>query len=300
MECLHPFCPMGTGALNWAVVAEQAIPSGARKRPQAIADLVTALDRDFGLAPGNQAKNMSKPTIVIAHFKALLDLCPCLVTQIDIPVSAQAVVHLCELTLGAPISSDNIGKAFAIQHPKSRNWRYPPFRKPTAGVGDISEFLCSDLLANEGIPRMKSVKGAWPDWKVPGHALLNKGSLRDIRALGDILIPCAPTNLLISVKTESARERLLYSANSIEGIGFGFFNQPDEFVTKRRIQLFKRMGFSAIYMPDATLDQVRVLLDKRNEDLADVQNIYGTQLYRPHSIFTADMKRVVGRSAFDL
>ena len=181
----------------------------------------------------------------------------------DVPVDARAVVHLCELTLGDRISSGNVGQAFAIQHPNGRAWRYPPFRVPAAGVGEISELLCSDLLANEGVPRMGSDSKGWPDWRMPGHALLNKGALRDLRALGDILIPCAPTNLLVSVKTESARERLLYSANSIEGIGVGFFNQPDEFVTKRRIQLFKRMGFSAIYMPDNTIDQVRTTLTER-------------------------------------
>lgn len=102
------------------------------------------------------------------------------------------------------------------------------------------------------------------------------------------------------MKTESAWERLRYSANSIEGIGFGFFNRADEFVTKRRIQLFKRMGFSALYIPDDTLEQIEAELVRRGEDIADVQNIYGTQLYRPHSIFTSDMRRIVGRSAFDL
>ena len=70
----------------------------------------------------------------------------------------------------------------------------------------------------------------------------------DPQALGDILIPCAPTNLIISVKSEVARERLLYSANSIEGIGFGFFKEPEEFWTSSRMSLYKRMGFTAIYM----------------------------------------------------
>ncbi len=300
MECLHPFCPMGAGAQNWTEVAELVVPAGTRRRAQAVTDLTVALNQGFNLAPAAIAMNIPAPTAVQKHLQNLIAYCPCLVTQMDIPVSARAVVHLCELTLAARISSANIGQAFAIQHPNGRAWLYAPFRAPTAGVGDISELLCSDLLANEGIPRMEATNGGWPTWQMPGHALLNMGLLRDLRALGDILIPCAPTNLLISVKTESARERLLYSANSIEGIGFGFFTQPDEFVTRRRIQLFKRMGFSAIYMPDDTLIQVGALLVQRGVDLATVQNIYGTQLYRPHSIFTADMRRIVGRSAFDL
>ncbi|WP_167853468.1 hypothetical protein [Roseovarius aestuariivivens] len=267
---------------------------------QVVRDLVNNLNRDFGQGPAAAARNMPNPARVQAHMKTLLRLCPCLVTQMDVAVDARAVVHLCELTLGFPISPANVAQAFDIQHPRGRAWRFPPFRVPTAGVGDISEFLCSDLLHNAGILRMELGADGWPDWQIPGHALMNSGKLRDLRALGDILVPCAPTNLVISVKTESARERLLYSANSIEGIGFGFFTQPDEFVTRRRIQLFKRMGFSAIYMPDATLDQVRDTLLRRREDLANVQNIYGTQLYRPHSIFTDDILRVVGRSAFDL
>jgi hypothetical protein len=64
---------------------------------------------------------------------------------------------------------------------------------------------------------------------MPGHILLNEGPMQSLQALGDILIPCAPTNLVISVKSEVARERLLYSANSIEGVGFGFFKEPEEF-----------------------------------------------------------------------
>lgn len=291
---------MGTGARSWNDVAELVVPAGARRRAQAVADLTAALDRDFAQAPGAVAASLPEPTTVNAHFRRLLSLCPCLANQMDVPVDARAVVHLCELTLGGRISSGNVGQAFAIQHPNGRAWRYPPFRVPTAGVGEISELLCSDLLANEGVPRMGLDGDGWPDWRMPGHALLNTGALRDLRALGDILIPCAPTNLLISVKTESARERLLYSANSIEGIGFGFFNQPDEFVTKRRIQLFKRMGFSAIYMPDVTIDQIRATLTARGVNPTSVQNIYGSQLYRPHSIFTSDMSRIVGRSTFDL
>ncbi|MGL3210520.1 hypothetical protein [Bradyrhizobium sp. BR 1433] len=84
---------------------------------------------------------------------------------------------------------------------------------------------------------------------MPGHILLNQKKMKDLQAPGDIMIPCAPPNLLISVKTETARERLLYSANSID-IGFGFFSQPYEFWTRSRVRLFKRMGFSAIYLPD--------------------------------------------------
>lgn len=146
---------------------------------------------------------------------------------------------------------------------------------------------------------MKLGKDKWPVWSMPGHVLLNEGKMNDLKALGDILIPCAPTNLVISVKSEKAKERLLYSANSIEGIGFGFFDTPSEFWTKRRMQLYKRMGFSAIYMPNTTLAQLQATL-KLNGTSQFAVNINGTALYRPLTQFSDDMNRIVGKSAFDL
>ena len=120
-----------------------------------------------------------------------------------------------------------------------------------------------------------------------------------LRALGDILVPCAPTNLVISVKSEVARERLLYSANSIEGVGFGFFKEPQEFWTVSRMSLYKRMGFSAIYMPDVTHAAVMGHLMGNNTQRHAV-NINGTDLYRPLTIFGDDMRRIVGRSSTGL
>jgi hypothetical protein len=136
----------------------------------------------------------------------------------------------------------------------------------------------------------------WPVWEMPGHVLLNEGKMSSLKALGDILVPCAPTNLIISVKSEVARERLLYSANSIEGIGFGFFKEPQEFWTRSRMTLYKRMGFTAIYMPDGTHADVmaKVGLDGTTKHAV---NINGTDLYRPLSSFGEDMKQVVGRSS---
>ena len=89
------------------------------------------------------------------------------------------------------------------------------------------EMLCSEVLTSSGIPVMPQRADKWPLWEMPGHILLNEGKMASLQALGDILIPCGPTNLLISIKSEVARERLLYSANSIEGIGFGFFKEPE-------------------------------------------------------------------------
>ena len=120
------------------------------------------------------------------------------------------------------------------------------------------EMLCSEVLANEGIPVMWPDADGWPKWDMPGHILLNESKMRSLKAFGDILIPCGPTNLVISVKSEAAKERLLYSSNAIEGIGFGFSKHASEFWTPSRMNLYKRMGFSAIYVPDETHEKIVV------------------------------------------
>jgi hypothetical protein len=161
------------------------------------------------------------------------------------------------------------------------------------------EMLCSEVLTNAGIPAMALDAMAWPVWSMPGHILLNKGKMNGLRAFGDILIPCAPTNLVISVKSEAARERLLYSSNAIEGIGFGFFNDASEFWTRERMRLYKRMGFTAIYMPANTHAQVTAQLAARGS-AAHAVNVNGTALYRTLGDFASDMVRVVGRSSMEL
>ncbi|WP_156406980.1 hypothetical protein [Bosea sp. Root670] len=230
---------------------------------------------------------------------ALLDLCPCLFNQINMPPTSRAIVHFCESSIGARITDANVMQAFKAQLPKATAWKYAPAGYFTGRGGDVMEYLCSEVLNNGGIPQMAPGDNGWPEWSMPGHILLNEGKMQDLKALGDILIPCAPTNLIVSVKSVKAKERLLYSANSIEGIGYGFFDSPEEFWTVRRMQLFKRMGFSAIYLPDDTLAKLtaRLIKDKTRPFAV---NINGTPLYRPLTQFTSDMRKVVGKSAFDL
>jgi len=57
------------------------------------------------------------------------------------------------------------------------------------------EMLCSEVLTTAGIPTMSLGADRWPIWNMPGHILLNEGKMCSLQALGDILIPCAPTNL---------------------------------------------------------------------------------------------------------
>ncbi|PZR81796.1 MAG: hypothetical protein DI537_37635 [Stutzerimonas stutzeri] len=215
------------------------------------------------------------------------------------PPTSRAIVHFCELSIGARITDANVMHAFKAQLPKATTWKYTPAGDFNGRGGDVMEYLCSEVLNNGGIPQMTPADEGWPKWNMPGHILLNEGKMQDLKALGDILIPCAPTNLIVSVKSVKAKERLLYSANSIEGIGYGFFDSPEEFWSVRRMQLFKRMGFSAIYMPDDTLAKLKAQLEGKKIDQFAV-NINGTPLYRPLTQFSADMRKVVGKSAFDL
>lgn len=300
MDCLHPFCPMSapSNAPTWSsVVGQPEFKIKAGDRP----GVAAFLDANFRNIGTWTSTPLFPSPLTLALLKRLLQYCPCLFTQIDASPTARAIVHLCELTLGARINSSNVHDAFLIQHPRAGtpSMTYPPRKAAGSIGGTIMEFLCSEVLASAGIPPMKLDAEKWPEWVMPGHVIMNEGKMQSLKAFGDILIPCAPTNLVISVKSEAARERLLYSSNSIEGVGFGFFNQPGEFWTTSRMALFKRMGFSAIYMPDATHTQVMARVTGEGREKHAV-NINGADLYRPLTRFGADMKRVVGRSTIDL
>jgi hypothetical protein len=298
MRCFHPHCPIENDFSSWEEVLGQPELQpckGAEK-----IELLDYLNKFFDRAPSKPAQSTPLPKLNQKLLERLLYVCPCLYNQSGTNITPRGVIHLCELTLGEGITDQNVTEAFDIQHPRTaKTWKFPPAGKLSGSGGTVMELLCSEVLTNSGIPAMLPGTDGWPHWKMPGHILLNEKKMGDLKALGDILIPCAPTNLIISVKSEKARERLLYSANSIEGIGFGFFDEPQEFWTMRRMQLYKRMGFSAIYMPDETYDKIIRKLKAENRENFAV-NINGTHLYRPITIFSSDMGRLVGKSAFDL
>jgi hypothetical protein len=285
---------MGHGEPGWQdVVDHPSLRARLVDRPGLLANL-----RALG-APATPSIRAAAPTGNGALLTRLLELCPCLYNQIDIRSTPGGVVHLCELTLGASITSANVSDAFDIQHPTAG----PPFAcEPSQACtdgGGVMESLCSEVLNNEGLPAMELDEDGWPIWRMPGHVSLNKGKMISVKAFGDILVPAAPSNIIISVKSQAARERLLYSANMIEGVGFGFFDEPQEFWSKRRMNLFKRMGFTAIYLPDAThvalMDHIR-----REHTESFAVNINGKELYRPLSRFGADMRSIVGKTTLDL
>lgn len=218
-------------------------------------------------------------------------------------VSARGVVHLCEVTLNARIDSSNVYDAFQVQHPDlcrhPLSYLYPP-RVPGAGGGDIMEEFCAEVLENHGIPHMEYDQiEERPVWQSRSYVSLNRKPMHELKLYGDLLIPSAPHNLLISVKSEAARERFVVSGNRLDSVGFGFFNDPSEFWTENRMNMLKRWGFIAIYMPDATLDAINAELIKRGTKQVAI-NINGKALYRPITEFGSDMVRVAGRLTYEL
>lgn len=133
---------------------------------------------------------------------------PCLYTQVNEPTSADSIVHLVEITLKARIDSTNVYNAFVIQNPNSPAASFAINAQNYLGVaGDISEALCSEVLTNEGLPELELDSNDCHLLK-KGHISLNKGKMREVKAFGDILIPCAPSNIIISVKTQAVNSLL--------------------------------------------------------------------------------------------
>lgn len=60
------------------------------------------------------------------------------------------------------------------------------------------------------------------------------------------------------------------------------------------MNLYKRMGFSAIYLPDDIYAAMKAELSSKAIETHAV-NVNGTALYRPLSTFSADMSKVIGK-----
>lgn len=202
MICLHPYCPIGNGLASWQdVVNDARLKVRAGERGALLANLNAARLNVIGNPYAFQVQNQ-------ALLGRMLKWMPCLHTQINEPTSADAIVHLCEITLGARINSANLYNAFVIQNPSDLSKTFTVNAQLHMGVaGDISEALCSEVLTNEGLPELKLNDDGWPIL-AHGHISLNKGKMRQVKAFGDILIPCAPSNIIISVKTQTAKEGL--------------------------------------------------------------------------------------------
>lgn len=204
MLCLHPYCPMKATPGSW----DEAVDDPAMKvKPALRVALLADLNARFG-APASPAVARPPPPVLPGQLKTLFRLCPCLFNQIDVSPTARGVVHLCEVTLGGPITSANVHQAFLIQHPKAPGYAIPPLGKARSG-GAIMEMLCSETLASAGLPAMRLGKDRWPKWSMPGHVLLNEGKMAALKALGDILVAFDDEGLIIFLEaadTKSKRE----------------------------------------------------------------------------------------------
>jgi hypothetical protein len=290
MRCFHPDCPMAPGQFPDWQAAASAILAAGRLIPRDVS-LIGAALKDCP-SPGTR---IDSPTLSGAALWRLLAACPCLYTQLDRGATADAVVHLCEITLGQRVISANVEQAFAVQYPPT--FKIPPARK-YENAGAVSEALCAEVLTNEGLPPMKVVNSRVV-WSTPGFINLNRAPLHELGSFGDFLIPAAPSNIIISCKTQAARERLLNSGIRVDTVGFGFMDTPSEFWTRGKMNTLRRFGFTAIYLPQSTYDAICNKLGQENRAKENV-NVNGIALYRALSTFGRDMRDVCGSTSLRL
>ncbi len=143
-------------------------------------------------------------------------------------------------------------------------------------TGTISERLC-ELGLKASVPNIyNKITGSWnwmADFSVYGH----------------------PFNLLISVKSFKAKERLLVSGsgnNLSPTIGWGLFNDPDEWKLER-VKSYLYRSFIAIYMPTPLYNQLHA-------DVVAIKNINGNPFIRKLDEFVLDLRNATNNNAIDI
>ena len=135
-------------------------------------------------------------------------------------------------------------------------------------TGTISERICGwalDAALPDGYFRNTSNEDKW---------------------LGDYIMLGAPFNVVISVKSYKAKERLLVSGSGsllVPTIGWGLFDDPTEFKLER-LKNYLYRGFIAIYMPKSTLK----LLDSDSKKL---ENTHKEIFIRPIENLLSDIRK---------
>lgn len=107
--------------------------------------------------------------------------------------------------------------------------------------------------------------------------------------VGDFYLLGEPFNIIVSVKSFSARERLLASGSGnllSPTVGWGLFNQPDEFSYDRVVSYAYR-GFVAIYAPGALMQGVPA-------DALAFTNVNGRPLLRDLAAFVPTIQNTIG------
>lgn len=150
--------------------------------------------------------------------------------------------------------------------------RSPAMRQGNAAVtGAISEYLCR--LALDGVLGVR------------GYAVLG----REWQWLGDYSLPGNPLNVLLSIKSFKAKERLLVSgarALTSPTIGWGLFDDASEW-SAVRTRSYVYAGFARVYMPEKTLVAT-------GDAAKRVVNLNGNPLLRPLESFVIDLEAWVG------
>lgn len=145
-------------------------------------------------------------------------------------------------------------------------------------VGSVTELICEIGLKASVPKRYDRLPDGW-NW------------------FGDYAITGLPFNLYISVKSYSARERLIVSGTgqgAAPVIGYGLFDKPSEWASSR-VEQYKHRGFVAIYIPRKLY---LTLASKQNvtTKATDITNIYGKPLLRIMDEFVSDIKKVVHKN----
>lgn len=143
-------------------------------------------------------------------------------------------------------------------------------------TGTISERLC-ELALRARVPDIyKSINAEW-NW------------MADFSLLGH------PFNLLVSVKSFKAKERLLVSGSGnilSPTVGWGLFDDPNEWTEQRtRIYLFR--SFIGIYLPARLYRRIPVVARRIN-------NINGNPFLRRIEDFTNDLTSAINNNVIDI
>lgn len=143
-------------------------------------------------------------------------------------------------------------------------------------TGTISERLCELALRARVSGFYRRVTDKW-NW------------MADFSVLGN------PFNLLISVKSFKAKERLLVSGSGnilSPTVGWGLFDDPAEW-TERRTRLYLFRAFVAIYMPAQLYNQIAPASKTIN-------NINGKPFLRKIDDFMNDLAAATANNVIDI
>lgn len=157
-------------------------------------------------------------------------------------------------------------------------------------TGAVTELICQIGLEAAAPNRYDKLPPTW-EW------------------VGDFAVMGSPFNLFISVKSYTAKERLIVSGtgqNAAPVVGYGLFKDIKEW-SPNRVKQYKQRGFVAIYMPNVLYDEIasrnstNPSLTKRQQSYysakkgypaTTINNIYDRPLLRKIEDFADNISKV--------